>query len=284
VHTGDRDRAVPTHQSWSLFRALQYLGKTEVRFMLYPDEPHGLQQWPHRQRRLEEDLAWLDRHLFEMYEPIDDALPEDSHLASWIERQGASRVGEVLGVEIGGVLVPETVPTGASTASDGVAVGRFEVTRAQWVAFRPDEATGSDGDLPMAGISLDDARDYVAWLGEQTGVAWRLPTVEEAEEWAGDGGNVLDRWVGHQPNVDDAVRLRERLTAVGVSLLRPVGDGVGTILVPGGPRVFDLDGNVAEWAGDGESGRAIGPSAERASGSDGEPDPAYVGLRVVREP
>lgn len=298
VHTGDKDRAVPTHQSWSLFRALQQIGKAEVRFLLYPNEGHGLRKLAHRRRKAEEDVAWLDRHLFglrpQVEEATRDVIPEDSRLASLLERAAASRVDGRLGVRSGdgsrGVLVPETTPF-EREGEAGLEIGRFEVTRAQWAAFRPDDATASErDDSPVAGVGFADARAYVAWLSERTGETWRLPTKEEAESLAGEGGggNTLDHWLGHASTPDDAAAVSERLESAGASLLYPVGHFGGTSVVAEGPRVFDLDGNVAEWAvveGEGgvETGEAVGPSAERAADSSVEPDPSYVGLRVVRE-
>ena len=44
VHTGTADRNVPPHQSWSLFRVLQQVGKAPTKLLLYPGEPHSLQK------------------------------------------------------------------------------------------------------------------------------------------------------------------------------------------------------------------------------------------------
>jgi hypothetical protein len=46
------------------YRAMQQLGKAEVRFLLFPGEGHGLEQLTHQRRKLREELAWFDRHLF----------------------------------------------------------------------------------------------------------------------------------------------------------------------------------------------------------------------------
>lgn len=35
------------------------------------------------------------------------------------------------------------------------------------------------GDVPVTGVSFNDATRYAAWLSERTGQTWRLPTVEE---------------------------------------------------------------------------------------------------------
>lgn len=286
VFTGTADRNVPPHQSWSLFRAIQQHTDTPVRLVLFPGEPHGLREPVDQRRKITEELAWLDRYLFAKEEPARPWLRADSPLAALLARHGASRGAAALGVEKDGLLVPETVAHG------GLEVGRFEVTRAQLRAFDPQLAVApGEEDLPAAGVSFERAQAYVRWLAERTGRPFRLPTRAEAEALAaeakeapGDGGNTLARWAGYAPNPEDAAALRGALAPLGPApLLLPVGSLPGT----GDPALFDLDGNVAEWATDGSDatkGVAIGPSAERAKderAGDAPADPAYVGLRVV---
>ncbi|MGH7223693.1 MAG: S9 family peptidase [Gemmataceae bacterium] len=62
---GDEDRTVPVHQGWIQYRALQQLGKTDVRFVLFPGEKHLLAKVVHQRRKVKEELAWLDRYLFD---------------------------------------------------------------------------------------------------------------------------------------------------------------------------------------------------------------------------
>jgi dipeptidyl aminopeptidase/acylaminoacyl peptidase len=61
---GDKDQTVPVHQGWLHYRALQQLGKTNVRFVLFPNEKHVLTKLVHQRRKVKEELAWLDRYLF----------------------------------------------------------------------------------------------------------------------------------------------------------------------------------------------------------------------------
>lgn len=61
---GGEDRIVPVHQGWLQYRALQQLGKTDVRFVLFPGEKHLLAKVVHQRRKVKEELAWLDRYLF----------------------------------------------------------------------------------------------------------------------------------------------------------------------------------------------------------------------------
>jgi dipeptidyl aminopeptidase/acylaminoacyl peptidase len=276
VHTGTADRNVPPHQSWSLFRVLQQVGKAPTKLVLYPDEPHSLQKPAHQRRKIEEDLAWLDQYLFDREDSRVAAVKESSRLAGLLATAGAARVLNAYGLTKGEYLTPETV------SLNGVEVGRFEVTRAQYADFDPStEVQPGAENLPMTGVSYQDALRYSTWLSEVTGRPFRLPTSVEAEKLsklAGTEGNTLDRWADYRPNPEDRAAILAAVAArPGVSLLKPVGSSAGT----GHDPIFDLDGNVAEWATveDGE-GKAIGASADRSSVNE-PPDPAYIGFRVI---
>jgi hypothetical protein len=83
----------------------------------------------HRQRKVEEDLAWFDRYLFRTYEEPNEALKEGSPLDLALKKERFGRVGTRYGVEVRDTLVPEVVEF------KGLTVGRFEVTRAQYAAY-----------------------------------------------------------------------------------------------------------------------------------------------------
>ncbi|MFN7942431.1 MAG: prolyl oligopeptidase family serine peptidase [Thermoanaerobaculia bacterium] len=283
VFTGTEDRNVPPGNSWSLFRGLQQIGKTPVRFLVFPGEPHGLGTLAHRRTKMAEELAWFDRYLFGRAGSTS-AVPAGSPLAARLSRAAAARADGALGVGGACGLAPET----ATLA--GLEIGRFEVTRAQWARYLASTsaaaATGAPAaDLPASGVSFADAEAYVRWLAGCAGRPFRLPTVEEAERLAAAGagaGNTLARWLGRAPNIDERAALAAELTPE--LLLLPVGSLPGA----GEPMVFDLDGNVAEWAIAPEGGgKAVGPSAERAPDprtGDLALDPRFVGLRVVVDP
>jgi dipeptidyl aminopeptidase/acylaminoacyl peptidase len=280
VYTGTEDRNVPPHQSWSLFRALQQIGKAPVRFVTFPGEPHGLRTIAHQRRKVEEDQAWLDLYLYGKPPAADDAVKQGSPLAGLLQRARAAQADGRFGREEKGILVPETARCA------GLEPGRFEVTRAQFAAFDPKVPVGpATANLPMTGVGFEQAKAYAAWLARVTGRAFRLPTEEEAgklAETAGTGGNTLDRWAGFTPNPEDVERLLAAAKALpGDSpLLLPVGSLPGT----GDDSVFDLDGNAAEWAvGPNGAGVAVGPSADLPNDrrSPARPAPAYTGFRVI---
>jgi formylglycine-generating enzyme required for sulfatase activity len=69
------------------------------------------------------------------------------------------------------------------------AVGKFEVTFAQWDAcaaeggckHKPGDEGWGRGKRPVINVSWHDAMQYVAWLSSKTGKAYRLPTEAEWE-------------------------------------------------------------------------------------------------------
>jgi dipeptidyl aminopeptidase/acylaminoacyl peptidase len=283
IYTGTEDTNVPPSQSWSHFRVMQQATSTPVRFVLFPGEPHGLQKYQHQKRKVEEDLAWFDRHLFGQAAARNEAVKPGSPLDHALARARAARHGSAYGRMEQGVLIPETVNW------KGLEVARFEVTRAQYAAFDTSYpvVTGQEN-MPASGVSFEQAKAYADWLSQHTGTAWRLPGTAEAEVLYGSSKepeNTLDYWAGYPPNPEDLERIR---SAVGelqgaAPLLREVGSFTGR--GEGDAQLFDLDGNVAEWTV-GAEGQAVlkGGSADlpREAKTKLEAAPAYRGFRVVR--
>jgi formylglycine-generating enzyme required for sulfatase activity len=185
-----------------------------------------------------------------------------------------------------------------------VAIGKFEVTRREFAAFI--EATGyqsnrncwgpttggafdfvkgrdwqdpgfdqSDDD-PVVCISADDAEAYVKWLSKLTGKRYRLPSEAEWEYAARAAmtgpyywGDDEDAFCAHGNIADDAAAGHFRgWTTIdcddGNVFTAPVGS-----YKPNAYGLFDMLGNVKEWAADcGNNDLAgIGPTAKaRRSG------------------
>jgi hypothetical protein len=291
IHHGTEDRAVPFEQGWEYYRALQQIGKAPVRFLRYPGEPHGLGELSHQRRKMEEDLTWFDTYLFgdtSMEARVADRLMADDAPLALLERTDApatanGRYGEI----VNGTLVPETVPL-----NDTMAVGRFEVTRAQFQAFDDTyEVPPGTADHPAHGLSAEQARAYVAWLREQTGRDYRLPTTGELKTLkntrSGPSENTPAYWGGFSPNPDEYRRLRARLDRQPTdALLMPVGSrppGHGEN--GGGPLLYDVDGNVAEWATTDDGLRAVNGSALTLTDPKADEPPEVPlrakGIRVV---
>ncbi|MCS3939741.1 formylglycine-generating enzyme required for sulfatase activity [Salinibacter ruber] len=186
-----------------------------------------------------------------------------------------------------GTLVPETV-----TLGDTLTVGRFEVTRAQFRAYDADfEVPSGTAEYPAHGLAADRAQAYVDWLSEQTGRNYRLPTAAELAALkaarAGPSENTPAYWAGFTPTPDEYRRLRARLAQHPTeALLMPVGSRpAGHGPNGGGPLVYDVDGNVAEWARTADGIEAQNASALTLKNPKAEPAPTpprrVTGLRVV---
>ena len=84
------------------------------------------------------------------------------------------------------------------------AIAAHEVTFAQWdvcVAYGGCSFSGDDlglgrGDMPVVGISWNDAVEYVIWLAEHTGQPYRLPSEAEWEYAARAGAEGPHYWTG----------------------------------------------------------------------------------------
>jgi formylglycine-generating enzyme required for sulfatase activity len=110
-----------------------------------------------------------------------------------------------------------------------------------------DSATPSRADMPVTGVSHDDATAYAGWLSEQTGALWRLPDDRElafaaAEDFPedalgvdADSGNPALRWLADYER--EAARKRSRDP-------EPLPYGS---FGENGHGLADFAGNVWEW-------------------------------------
>lgn len=110
-----------------------------------------------------------------------------------------------------------------------------------------ESATPSRADMPVTGVSHDDATAYAAWLSEQTGARWRLPDDRElafaaAEDFPddalgvdADSGNPALRWLADYER--EAARKRSRDP-------EPLPYGS---FGENGHGLADFAGNVWEW-------------------------------------
>lgn len=265
IFFGTEDVNVPTEQGWQHYRALQHLAQTDVKFLLFPGEPHGLRKYVHQKRKVEEELAWFDKFLFGKPPAATPSLPPASPLSGAMHRAQAAEL-------------PAVAKLGELQLS------RFEITRAQFAAFDPSyRVPAGTGYYPATGISFEDARRYAEWLSTKQGKKFRLPTEKEmsAHLKASKSENTLDRWVGYEVNPDDGVTLSSSLNTLPADhLLMPVGSFPGK----GDDPVFDLGGNAAEWVTteDG-TGKLLGGSADTPVDSKlgWSPRREYAGFRVV---
>ena len=99
----------------------------------------------------------------------------------------------------------------------------------------------NQGKQPVVAVSYSDAEAYAAWLSEQTGSTYRLPTEEEWEKAARAGADIIYPWGDENPT--DGKRANYK------------GNGKFTKTSPVGSfengnnawGLVDMSGNVAEW-------------------------------------
>ncbi len=282
IFHGSEDRSVPRDQGWEYYRALQQVGKTPVRFLWFPGQPHGLGKITHQLRKMEEELAWIDKYLFGKEPEDNPALKEESPLALALKKQKLESVDGFYGTMTQGVLVPEF----AEYKEDSLSVSVFEVTNAQYAAFDMKHTYPVTQANYPAVVSFDQAQSYVRWLSEKTKHTCRLPNAGEAEKWhekatkAAKSENTLNQWAGYEVTFQDMPMLEKEVEKLGTALIRPVGSfkpqKIGTA------EVYDLAGNVAEYDADGNTyGYSAADYADTAN-SENQPKPGFIGFRVVR--
>jgi len=129
-----------------------------------------------------------------------------------------------------------------------LAVGRFEVTFAEWDACvaagecrrRPRDSGWGRGRQPVIDISWADARQYTAWLSRKTGHTYRLLT--EAEwEYAARAGTDARYWWGNEARAGVA-NCNDCGTRWDGQRPAPVGS-----FAPNPFGLYDMNGNVWEW-------------------------------------
>ena len=131
------------------------------------------------------------------------------------------------------------------------AVGRYEVTFAEWDACRraggcshaPGDEGWGRGSRPVIHVSWKDAKEYVGWLSEKTGRTYRLLSESEWEYAARAGTDSAYYW--------GAEAGEGRANCGGCE-----GRGGGAKTAPAGSfppngfGLFDMSGNVWEWVED----------------------------------
>lgn len=137
------------------------------------------------------------------------------------------------------------------TIGSSLAVGRYEVTFAEWdacvagggCAHQPSDRGWGRGTRPVIDVNWNDAQAYVAWLSRRTGQRYRL--LSEAEwEYAARAGTASRHWWG-----DDIGRNNANCYGCGSpwdgKQTAPVGSFKAN---PFG--LHDMHGNVLEWVED----------------------------------
>ena len=140
----------------------------------------------------------------------------------------------------------DEVPQHRVTIAKNIAVGKFEVTFAEWDAcvadggcngYKPDDGGWGRANHPVVNVNWNDAQTYIAWLRRKTNKPYRL--LSEAEwEYAARAQTVSAYYWGASASTASARYNARDGTA-------PVGS-----YAPNSFGLYDMSGNVAEWAQD----------------------------------
>ncbi len=207
--------------------------------------------------------------------------------------------------------VPQDSRAGKKEASHKVSTGAYSiavlpVTNADFAAFLHatraenvpeyfDNSAYNQDAQPVVGVSFADAEAYAAWLSEQTGETYRLPTEEEWEKAARAGKASIYPWGDEAPNKAKCANFKGNKLFKSTS---PVGSFENGKNAWG---IADMAGNVWEWTTstreeepkEDSTVRVVkggswmdGPTDLRISNFrivDGEKNGVDIGFRLVRE-
>ncbi|MEQ8707483.1 MAG: SUMF1/EgtB/PvdO family nonheme iron enzyme [Rhodospirillales bacterium] len=206
---------------------------------------------------------------------------------------------EMLVTRPGSFMVSSSGASRLFDVPEPYAIGRYEITRAEWQAclnaggcggYQPKGHEAASGRTPVTSVSWDDALAYVRWLSEDTGVPYRLPSDAEWEYVATEFG-LVNADVAEQ-TVREVARDEHRIGLPS----QPVDAGAASSA--GAYRMTD---GVREWVADcriGQETRRCATHAvrgaatlENESGSETlprvwiEPDgrSPVIGFRVARD-
>lgn len=171
---------------------------------------------------------------------------------------------------------PNEHPQHAVTIAQPFAVGKYEVTFAQWDACvnaggcpPVSDTQFGRGDRPVSGANWDEAKQYVAWLSRFTGKTYRL--LSEAEwEYAARAGRATLYSFGDNPAALGDYGWFESNSEV---TTHPVGEKK-----PNALGLYDMYGNVREWVEDRRHSTYEGAPTDGSAWTNGS-ERSFRGLR-----
>lgn len=165
-------------------------------------------------------------------------------------------------------------PSRRVNVKQSIAIGKYEVTQAQWQAImghNPSQFSGCS-DCPVERVSWNDVQEYIQKLNQKTGQLYRLPS--EAEwEYACKAGSAQSVYCGGDSLDGVAWFFNNTKTwAMGNRSSQSVGKKT-----PNAWGLYDMSGNVFEWVSDHYHHNYSGaPSDARSWTADGDANARLV--------
>lgn len=248
IFHGSEDRAVPRDQGWEYYRALQQIAAAPVKFLWFPGQPHGLQKITHQLRKMNEEIAWFDKYLFNTYKEKNESFKKDSPLAYRLMKDSLSVHQNAYGTEVKGTIVPEMVSLG----KDSVSISVFEITNAQYGAFDPAFSfLAGKGDFPVTGLNKEQITGYITWLGSLSNKSFRLPgknealALHKAARKAYSDQNNLNYWAGYDITWDEIADFKLKFTEAEGEFIEAVDHRKPVKISE--VWLYGVGGNVAEY-------------------------------------
>jgi serine/threonine-protein kinase PpkA len=207
---------------------------------------HTTQEWQ-RIRDEDLDLHYRLKPVYRIGDIIIDPLQDGSNGPEMVVLPTAT-------FTMGKQGVASASPVRQVNIAHTIAMSKYEITFAQYQKFTdarqlppPDDSNWGRGSRPVVNISWRDAVEFAAWLSEQSGQSYRLPT--EAEwEFAARAGTDTDYWWGDS-NPEQFANCKRGCDSEYAKTFSSKSAPVGSF--PANPfALHDTAGNVAEWVAD----------------------------------
>ncbi len=166
------------------------------------------------------------------------AIAESSQRIQITSSKDCNDCPEMMAIPAGSFEMGETGHTHLVTIAAPFAIGKYEVTQAQWQAVmgkNPSYFRKCGGNCPVEQVSWDDIQQFIRILNQKTGKRYRLPSESEWEYACRAGGR--NEYCGS----DDA----SSVSWNGGQETHPVGGKHANAF-----GLHDMSGNVWEWVAD----------------------------------
>ena len=187
---------------------------------------------------------------------------------------GTFRMGDIAGGDI-----DDERPIHNVTIPNNFAVGRYEVTFAEWDAcfadggcggYRPDDEGWGRGSMPAINVSWNDAQAYINWLSGKTGHTYRLLSEAEWEYAARAGTPTINPWGNTASHDQMNYGADECCSGFAQGKDQWVNTSPVGSFDPNDFGLYDMIGNVWEWTQDCWNDSYTGAPSNGTAWADGD--------------